>query len=122
MKWAEELAARSPSLAGGEGAGEGGSGGVTGAEDAHHVVAGRILVGEAVSVGDRGRENGQAGEGLGAQQGERQSFVGLSGKKLVPNNSEQTDPCAGVMLTVDICAFQRLHCTLYTVLVCRQTV
>ena len=89
MKWAEELAARSPSPAGGEGEGEGGSGGVTGAEDAHHVAAGRILVGEAGLEEDRREGISQAGGAQGAQQGERQGFVGLSGKKLVPNKHDR---------------------------------
>ena len=88
MRWAEELAAKSPSLAGAEGDGEGESGGVTGAEDAHHVAAGRILVEEAVLAEDRREGISQAGGAVEAQQGGPQGFVGLSGKKLVPNEHD----------------------------------
>ena len=97
MKWAEEQAVRSPSPAGGEGDREGGSGGVTGAEDAHCVMAGRVLMEEAVFAGDRGGGIiSQAEGGEGAQQGERQDFVGLSGKKLVPNKHDSH--CAIVLV------------------------
>ena len=76
-KWAEEQEVRRLSLAGGEGDREGGSVGVTGAEVARHVAAGRILVGEAVLVGGRRGGINLAGGGGRVQQGERQGSVGL---------------------------------------------
>lgn len=97
MKWAEELAARSPSLAEDEGGRGGVLGGLPGAEVVHHVMPGRILVGEAILAGDRGGGISQAGGAEGAQQGERQGFVGLSGKKLAPNKHGcNLCPCAGL--------------------------
>lgn len=87
-KWEEEQAARRPSPAGVEGGGEGGSGGVTGAAASHHVAAGRAPVGGAVLAAGRGEGISQAWGAGGAQQGGRPGFVGLSGKKLVPNEHD----------------------------------
>ena len=79
MRWEEGRAARRPSLAGGEGDREGVSGGVTGAEAVHHEVV------EVILAGGEGQAIDQTEGGEGRQPGGHPGFVGLSGRKLSPN-------------------------------------
>ena len=70
----------------------GGEGGGNRAGAAHHMVAGRALVeGEALAAG-RGEGISQAGGAGGVQQWGHPSFVGLSGKKLMPNEHDPRLP------------------------------
>ena len=99
MKWEEEQ--RRPSLAGVEGGGEGGSG-ATGAGATHHVAAGGASGGGEGLAAGSGEGISQAGGPGGAQQGGRPGFVGLSGKKLMPNEHDWRLPLCRIICIMTV--------------------
>ncbi len=114
MRWAEGLAARSPSQGVIKGGVLGAPGVVVGAAmmvESHLVAGGVIMAGEVILAGDLG-EGVRLGLGVaGVQVVERPDFVGLLGRKREPSHRICVSSCAwyladifqSVVLSVRLC-------------------